>query len=119
MYACSIYMCCTAVPFLILISDDTDEHDVYTVLLPIASRWRPLGSALGLSSGTLAMIQKDNHNEEDRLSDVVTRWLKRQDNVRETNYQLLEEAVRSRAGGNDNALAEKIKGRLNRNDSDN
>ena len=47
------------------------------------SRWKDLGLNLGLRASALDVIEKDHNFVEDRLREVLLRWLKRIDNIDE------------------------------------
>ena len=77
----------------------------------MAARWRDIGLVLRISDSKLAIIKADNSNVEDRLTDMLRLWLNRAYNVEkygEPSWQSLREAVRSPAGGNSSATADKI-----------
>lgn len=83
--------------------------------MPVASRWENLGLALRLRHSEITIIEKNRANVEDRLKDVLTKWLQKAYNTTRfgnPSWNLLLEAVAHSAGGNDPALAELIADRL-------
>ena len=85
--------------------------DVKVKVLPVAARWRDIGLALGISDSKLETIEANKSDVRDRLTDMLRLWLNRAYNVEkygEPSWQSLREAVRSPAGGNSPATADKI-----------
>ena len=85
--------------------------DVKRELIPVASRWKAIGLALRLNPDTLDTIERNKDNEEERLTNALTVWLKKNYNVErfgEPSWQLVVAAVRDRVGGNNPALAKTI-----------
>ena len=85
--------------------------DVKVKVLPVATRWRDIGLALGISDFKLETIEADKMAVRDRLTDMLRLWLNRAYNVEkygEPSWQSLREAVRSPAGGDSPALADDI-----------
>lgn len=39
------------------------------------ARWKLIGIQLGIDTSTLDVIEKDNHDSEDRLVKLISRWL--------------------------------------------
>ena len=95
---------------LIFHSDLGDEHvDVRRELIPVAAKWRNIGSCLGLKPDTLDSIDKRNSgNPTACLMSVVTEWLKRNYNMEkfgEPTWQQLVRAVADPAGGANKGVA--------------
>jgi hypothetical protein len=86
-------------------------QDLMVELQPLVARWRPFGLALRLSSDQLDEIEEECGKLQKRLEKVLTLWLKKDYDTKRfgmPSVQLLVEAVRNRAGGNNPALAETI-----------
>ena len=85
-----------------------DLFDIYSELLPVASKWKNIGLALRLAPDLLDTI---GAKERDCLLAVLTQWLKKTYNVErfgEPSWKLLVKAVSDPAGGSDRALAGNI-----------
>ena len=84
-------------------------------LTPVATRWKSIGTALGLKPGLLEDIQTGNGGDPRAcLSWVVMAWLRRNYKVRrfgEPTWQSLTEAVGHPEGGANTALARSIAAR--------
>ena len=79
--------------------------------MPVATRWRHIGLALGLGIDRLDSIGSKSRTSEDCLTAMATEWLNRAYDVAqkgEPTLQRLSEAVENPAGGNNPALALKI-----------
>ena len=78
-------------------------------MMPVASSWKAIGDGLGIDSGRLDIIQKDNPvNARECLSDMLTCWLKRNYNVErfgEPTWQAVVKVVAHPAAGDNCALA--------------
>ena len=77
----------------------------------MAARWRDIGLVLRISDSKLETIEANKSDVRDRLTDMLRLWLNRAYNVEkygEPSWQSLREAVRSPAGGNSPATADKI-----------
>ena len=88
-----------------------DLFDVKRELLPVAARWKGIGLALRLGYSELNHIKIDYTNCSDRLTRVLTLWLKKAYNTErfgEPSWELLARAVAHPAGGNNPVLAENI-----------
>ena len=83
--------------------------------MDLASKWKDLGLALRVKRSTLDTISSNNHcNPEDCLRDTLQAWLQQQyDTTKfgQPSWQILCNAVESRAGGNNPALAGKMRER--------
>ena len=82
-------------------------------LTPVATRWKSIGTALGLKPGLLEEIQAGNSSDPLAcLSWVVMAWLVRNYNVfGEPTWQSLAEVVGHPEGGANPAVARSIAGR--------
>ena len=77
----------------------------------MAGEWRNIGLALRLDDSQLGVIQRDNPDIYGRLTDMLRQWLNKTYDVErfgQPSWQMLAEAVRSPAGGNNPALAAQI-----------
>ena len=77
----------------------------------MAGEWRNIGLALRLDDSQLGVIQRDNPDVNGRLTDMLRQWLNKTYDVEQfgqPSWQMLVEAVRSPAGGNNPALAAQI-----------
>ena len=96
---------------LLLFTDIENLFDINTELVPVAGKWRNIGLALRLNDSQLGIIQ-DNHSDvTTRLTDMLRQWLNKTYDVErfgQPSWQMLAEAVRSPAGGNNPALATQI-----------
>ena len=88
-----------------------DLFDVFSVLLPIAFRWERMGHAFKLRPHVIDTIKTNRIDVEGRLIDVLSKWLKKADNIlsEDPSWEVLVEAVTNPAGGDNPALAEQIK----------
>jgi len=86
-------------------------------LTPVATRWKSIGTALGLKPKLLEEIQAGNSGDPLAcLSWVVMAWLKRNYNVKkfgEPTWQSLVESMGRPDGGANPAVARSIAGRHN------
>ena len=84
-------------------------------LTPVATRWKSIGTALGLKPKLLEEIQAGNSGDHLAcLSWVVMTWLRRNYNVRrfgEPTWQSLAESMGRPDGGANPAVARSIAGR--------
>ena len=91
---------------------DDDHFDVYSELIPVATRWRSIGLALRLKQKTLDSIQAGNSSDPTVcLAAMVGEWLSSNYNVKrfgEPTWQRLVEAVSHPAGGGSTALAREM-----------
>ena len=72
------------------------------------TRWRALGLTLGLHKNTLNDIERDNHVADDCLTECLSKWLSRADNVESrggATFDSLSDALKSM---NENAAADKL-----------
>ena len=80
--------------------------------MPVANKWKHIGTALGLQSATLEVI-KDSHGGDttEAVSQVVSKWLAMTHNVErfgEPCWDTLVKAVAHQAGGGDRRVADDI-----------
>ena len=84
-------------------------------LTPVATRWKSIGTALGLKPDLLEDIQAGNSSDPRAcLSWVVMAWLRRDYNVKrfgEPTWQSLAESVGHPEGGANTAVARSIAAR--------
>ena len=88
-----------------------DLYDVITELENIAEKWRGIGLALRLHNPDLRKIASERKDVIDCLTDMLELWLNKSYDVikyGEPSWQMLENAVRARAGGNNPAIADQI-----------
>ena len=79
--------------------------------MEVAVRWRDIGLTLGLTDPQLQRIEADNNDITSCLTAMLRDWLDRSyDALRHgvPSWQILSEAVRHRAGGNNPCLADSI-----------
>ena len=93
------------------ISDIDDLYDVITELEDVAGKWRGIGLALRLHNPDLRKIATEQKDVIDFLRDMLELWLNKSYDVikyGEPSWQMLENAVRARAGGSNPAVADQI-----------
>ena len=94
-----------------IISGINDLFDVTSELEDVAVNWRGIGLALGLHNPDLRKIATEGKDVIDCLRDMLELWLNKSYDVitfGEPSWQMLENAVRARAGGNNPAVADQI-----------
>ena len=78
-------------------------------MITVASSWKAIGTGLGIESGRLDMINKNNSGKpKDCLSEMLTYWLNRNYNVErfgEPMWRAVVKVVAHPAAGDDCALA--------------
>ena len=77
----------------------------------MAVRWRNIGLALHLKDPKLSIVQVNNADVTTRLTDMLRQWLNKTYDVErfgQPSWQMLAEAVKSPAGGNNPTLAAKM-----------
>ena len=91
--------------------------DLLTVMkevMDMASRWKQLGLALGLSAAELETISSKNHTDPTEcLRDMLLAWLQqRHDTIKfgQPSWRVLCKAIHTPVGGNNPGLARKIAG---------
>ena len=94
-----------------VISGINDLYDVTTVLEDVAVSWRDIGLALRLRDADLCAIDSGSKSVNHCLKDMLRLWLNKSYDVikyGEPSWQMLENAVRARSGGNNPAIANQI-----------
>eukprot|EP00731_Ephydatia_muelleri_P008647 Em0004g985a len=93
--------------------NESDFQDVRTEVSKLAADWQGLGSALGLSRAAISEIKMACRGNPSRCLDgVIERWLNQDYNWEKfgvPSWSKLADAVESRSGGKDPALAKKIR----------
>ena len=95
----------------VLISGIDDLIDVITELEDVAVNWRGIGLVLRLRDPDLGAIAVGDKSVYGCLTDMLRLWLNQSYDVikyGEPSWQMLENAVRARAGGNNPAIADQI-----------
>ena len=69
------------------------------------TRWHELGLTLGLHKNTLDVIKRDSDTTYERLTECISKWLSRADNVHRATFDSLSDALKSM---NENAAADKL-----------
>ena len=93
------------------ISGIDNLYDVTSELEDVAGKWRGIGLALRLHNPDLRKIATEGKDVMDCLTDVLELWLNKCYDVikyGEPSWQILENAVRARAGGNNPAVADQM-----------
>ena len=88
-----------------------DLFDVKSKLIQVAGQWKNIGLALRLKPHQLQTIEDSKENVRDCLTDMLTLWLHKTHDVSkygEPSLQILSDAVRDPAGGNNPAIAVKL-----------
>ena len=94
-----------------VISGIDDLFDVISELEVVAGKWRGIGLVLRLHNPDLRKIATEGKDVMDCLTDMLELWLNHNYDVikyGEPSWQMLENAVRARAGGNNPAVADQI-----------
>ena len=97
--------------FLIVISVIDDLFNVTSELEDVAVNWRGIGLALGLRDPVLGAIDAGGKSVYGCLTDMLRLWLNKSYDVikcGKPSWEMLENAVRARAGGNNPAIADQI-----------
>ena len=93
-------------------SADKDIHDVYGEVVELAGKWSSLCLALKLlPSDQSAIVAAHPGNPHECLQTVLVKWLQKCYNYQQfgsPTWRMLVKAVSDPAGGNNNALAERI-----------
>ena len=91
---------------------DDDHFAVKSALISVASRWKHIGSALGLHQDVLNTIQQTFGTDySEAVSQIVSKWLAQSYNVEKfgrPSWDRLVEAVAHEAGGADRHKADEI-----------
>ena len=93
------------------ISGIDDLFDVISELEDVAANWRGIGLGLRLRDPDQDAIDTGGKSVYDCLRDMLRLWLNQSYDVikyGEPSWQMLEKAVRARAGGNNPAVADHI-----------
>ena len=94
-------------------SDESDFQDVKAEVSKLAANWKGFGPALGLSRAAIKEIDMACRGHPARcLDSVIEKWLNQDYNWEKfglPSWKKLAEAVESRSGGKDPALAKKIR----------
>lgn len=93
------------------ISGISELFDVTSELEDVAINWRDIGLALRLHDPDLGAIDTGGKSVYHCLRDMLRMWLNQSYDVikyGEPSWQMLEKAVRARAGGNKPAIADQI-----------
>ena len=69
------------------------------------TRWHELGLTLGLHKNTLDAIKRDSDTTYEHLTECLSQWLYRADNVDKATFDSLSDALKSI---NENAVADKL-----------
>ena len=96
---------------MFVISGISDLFDVTCELEDVATNWRGIGLGLRLRDPDLGAIDMGSKSVYDCLRDMLRMWLNQSYDVikyGEPSWQMLEKAVRARAGGNNPAVANQI-----------
>ena len=94
-----------------VISVIDDLHDVTSELEDVAVNWRGIGLALRLRDPDLGAIAVGDKSVYGCLTDMLRLWLTQSYDVikyGEPSWQMLENAVRAKTGGNNPAVADQI-----------
>ena len=94
-----------------VLSGIDDLFDVTSELEDVAVNWRAIGLALRLRDPDLGAIAVGDKSVYGCLTDMLRLWLNKSYDVikyGEPSWQMLENAVRARAGGNNPAIADQI-----------
>ena len=113
MAACSLYTvavsnfkCCYQISV-----GEQDLHDILSVAIEVAARWKYIGDMFQLSPGTLDTIEIANHyRPDDCLREVTLKWLRRSGSSHDSlpTWRRVVEVVGCPAGGNNPELARRI-----------
>ena len=91
--------------------NEEDLAEILHILGTSVTKWREIGVALGLGENVLNRIEHENRDLMSCLRKMASEWLKKNYNTErfgEPTWGKLVAAVRSRAGGNNSALAHEI-----------
>ena len=62
-----------------VLDDQPKLRDVFKRLLPLAEKWKTIGTLLGVESHILKNIKRDEEGIEDCLQAMLSEWLKQID----------------------------------------
>ena len=88
-----------------------DLFDVKSKLIEVAGQWKNIGLALRLKNHQLQTIEDSKKDVSDCLTDMLTLWLNKTHDISiygVPSWQILSNAVRDPAGGNNPAIADDI-----------
>lgn len=77
-------------------------------MFPAVAKWKKIGIWLGLSPGTLEIIEKTDDCPTDRMTAVLTNWLRENYNVErfgEPTWRIVVQVMAHPAAGNNKAHA--------------
>ena len=77
----------------------------------MASKWRSIGTALGLRQDVLESIRNTEHSDQMQMTKMLTEWLRRNYDTKRFDmptWKKLMEAIKARTGGGNTALAQRI-----------
>ena len=94
------------------ILEEDDLSDVMEAVMDVAAKWKALGGALRLRPTDLDTIEaKHKGDPTECLRDTLQAWLQQRYDVKQygaPSWDMLSEAVRKRAGGDNPKLASEI-----------
>ena len=99
---------CSTFIYYVLIDQLIDVLDLLKRCGFPQTRWHELGLRLGLHKDTLDAIKRDNNTTDDCLTECISQWLRRADNVDSrggATFDSLSDALKSM---NENAAADKL-----------
>ena len=96
--------------FLQISTGEQDLHDVLSVAIEVAARWKYIGDMFQLSPGTLDTIEIANHyRPDDCLREAILRWLRGSGSSHSPpTWRRVVEVVGCPTGGNNPELARRI-----------
>ena len=92
--------------------DEEDLTDVLGAVQDLASKWNSLGLALRLREPSITTIASNNNDPAQGLKEVLKDWLKQKYDTQKygmPSWELLCKAVEANLGGDNPALANKIR----------
>ena len=99
---------CSTFIYYVLIDQLIDVLDLLKRCGFPQTRWHELGLTLGLHKNTLDAIKRENETTDDCLTECLSKWLSRADNVDSkggATFDSLSDALKSM---NENAAADKL-----------
>lgn len=103
--------CMTEMNYVPVIDED-DLTDVLGAVQDLASKWKSLGLALRLREPSITTIASNNNDPAQGLKEVLKDWLKQKYDTQKygmPSWELLCKVVEARVGGDNPALANKIR----------
>lgn len=67
--------------------------DAFKILLPLAARWKTIGTLLGVSNFVLDKVRSDEEGADDYLREMLSEWLKQTDIDSLPTWTALSDAV--------------------------